>query len=296
MLTSELVRKIRRIEISTRRVVADNFAGRYHSVFKGQGMEFDEVRPYNPGDDVRRIDWNVTARTGSPYVRRYHEERETTVMLVLDASGSADFGSTGRLRRELAAELAAVLSYAATTNNDKVGTADIHGRHVELLVPPRKGRRHVLRLIRDVLVFEPTGRGTDIGLALDTVNRVLKRQSIVFVISDFLADVESYRRSLAVTNKRHDVVAVHLSDPMEREVADVGLLSLQDAETGEMMLVDTSDPTWRRLFAGRAEQAEADRKTLMARAGVDRIMVAPDRDYVSGLMAFFTARARRLAR
>ena len=295
MLTSELVGKIRRIEISTRRVVADNFAGRYHSVFKGQGMEFDEVRPYNPGDDVRRIDWNVTARTGSPYVRRYHEERETTVMLVLDASGSADFGSTGRLRRELAAELAAVLSYAATTNNDKVGLL-IFTDDVELLVPPRKGRRHVLRLIRDVLVFEPTGRGTDIGLALDTVNRVLKRQSIVFVISDFLADVDSYRRSLAVTNRRHDVVAVQLSDPMEREVADVGLLSLQDAETGEMTLVDTSDPTWRRLFAGRAEQAEADRKTLMARAGVDRIMVAPDRDYVSGLMAFFTARARRLAR
>ena len=295
MLTSELVRKIRRIEISTRRMVADNFAGRYHSVFKGQGMEFDEVRPYNPGDDVRRIDWNVTARIGSPYVRRYHEERETTVMLVLDASGSADFGSTGRLRRELAAELAAVLSYAATTNNDKVGLL-IFTDDVELLVPPRKGRRHVLRLIRDVLVFEPTGRGTDIGLALDTVNRVLKRQSIVFVISDFLADVESYRRSLAVTNRRHDVVAVHLSDPMEQEVADVGLLSLQDAETGEMMLVDTSDPTWRRLFGDRAAQAESDRKTLMARAGVDRIMVAPDRDYVSGLIAFFTARARRLAR
>ena len=295
MLTSELVRKIRRIEISTRRVVHDNFAGRYHSVFKGQGMEFDEVRPYNPGDDVRRIDWNVTARTGSPYVRRYHEERETTVMLALDASGSSDFGSAGRLRRELAAELAAVLSYAATTNNDKVGLL-IFTDGVELLVPPRKGKRHVLRLIRDVLVFEPRGRGTDIGLALDTVNRVLKRQSIVFVVSDFLADVESYGRSLAVTNRRHDVVAVHLSDPMESEVADVGLLSLQDAETGEMMLVDTSDPAWRRLYAGRTGQAETDRKTLMARAGVDRITVAPDRDYVSGLMAFFTARARRQGR
>ena len=295
MLTSELVRKIRRIEISTRRVVHDNFAGRYHSVFKGQGMEFDEVRPYNPGDDVRRIDWNVTARTGSPYVRRYHEERETTVMLALDASGSSDFGSAGRLRRELAAEMAAVLSYAATTNNDKVGLL-IFTDGVELLVPPRKGKRHVLRLIRDVLVFEPRGRGTDIGLALDTVNRVLKRQSIVFVVSDFLADVESYGRSLAVTNRRHDVVAVQLSDPMEREVADVGLLSLQDAETGEMMLVDTSDPAWRRLYAGRAGQAETDRKTLMARAGVDRITVAPDRDYVSGLMAFFTARARRQGR
>ena len=295
MLTSELVRKIRRIEISTRRVVHDNFAGRYHSVFKGQGMEFDEVRPYNPGDDVRRIDWNVTARTGSPYVRRYHEERETTVMLALDASGSSDFGSAGRLRRELAAEMAAVLSYAATTNNDKVGLL-IFTDGVELLVPPRKGKRHVLRLIRDVLVFEPRGRGTDIGLALDTVNRVLKRQSIVFVVSDFLADVESYGRSLAVTNRRHDVVAIHLSDPMESEVADVGLLSLQDAETGEMMLVDTSDPAWRKLYAGRTARAETDRKTLMARAGVDRITVAPDLDYVSGLMAFFTARARRQGR
>ena len=247
MVPAEIFRKVRQIEISTRRLVNDTLAGEYQSVFKGQGMEFREVRQYSPGDEVRSIDWNVTARMSEPYVRRYHEERELSVMLVVDASGSADFGSVRQFKRELAAELAAVLSFAATTNNDRVGLLIFTDR-IELLIPPRKGRRHVLRLIRDMLVFEPQGRGTDIKLALDTVNLVLRRHSVVFLVSDFLADPEQYRQALAVTNRRHDVVAMDLHDPMERDIPDVGLLVLEDAETGALRQVDTSSRRWRNEF------------------------------------------------
>ena len=189
MLTSELMSKIRRIEIRTRRLVNDSFAGDYHSVFKGRGMAFDEVRPYSPGDEIRTIDWNVTARTGEAYVKQFTEERELTVMLVVDMSGSGDFGSVNRFKRELAAELTAVLAFAATTNNDKVGLLIFTDR-VELYIPPRKGRRHILRLIRELLAFQPQNRGTDIKLALDTVNQMLQRRGIIFLVSDFLDDPE----------------------------------------------------------------------------------------------------------
>ena len=295
MLTTELIRKIRQIEISTRHLANDSFAGEYQSVFRGQGMEFDEVRPYYAGAEVRTIDWNVTARMGTPYVRRYHEERESTVILLVDASGSADFGTVGRFKRELAAELAAVLSFAATTNNDKVGLLIFTDR-IELLVPPRKGRRHVLRLIRDMLVFQPQGRGTDIKLALDTINLVLKRRSIIFLVSDFLADPAAYRRALAVTNQRHDVVAVDLHDPLEHEIADVGLLALEDAETGELAWIDSSNPEWRAAFTARVEQMESAKLELFRSFGVDRIQVTTDKDYVAGLTGFFKQRARRLKR
>ncbi len=295
MLTPELLRKIRQIEISTRHLVQDTFAGDYHSVFKGQGMEFDEVRLYSPGDEVRRIDWNVTARMGTPYVRRYHEERELTVMLVVDASGSGDFGSSGQFKRDLAAELTAVLSFAATTNNDRVGLLIFTDR-VELLIPPRKGRRHVLRLIREMLVFKPQGRGTDVRLALDTINLVLKRKGIVFLVSDFLLDTESYRRSLATTNQRHDVVAVDLGDPLERQIPSVGLVALEDAETGVLSWVDTSSRRWREAFGARVEGHEEAKRQLFAGLSVDRVQVMTDRDYVAGLSAFFKARSRRLSR
>ena len=293
MLTPELIRKIRHIEISTRHLVMDSFGGDYQSVFRGQGMEFDEVRPYNPGDEVRRIDWNVTARTGEAYVRRYREERESTVMLVVDASGSADFGTVGRFKRELAAELAAVLSFAATTNNDRVGLLIFTDR-VELYIPPRKGRRHVLRLIREMLVFQPQGIGTDIKLALDTINLVLKRKGIVFLISDFLADPESYRLPLAVTNRRHDVIAVDLHDPLEQKMAGVGLVALEDAETGTLSVVDTSSRTWREAFAREVERLQASKNEVFVKLGVDCIDATTDRDYVAGLTAFFKKRARRL--
>ena len=292
MLSSDLFRKIRQIEIRTRRLVNDTFAGEYHSVFKGRGMAFDEVRPYLPGDEIRTIDWNVTARMGDPYVKRYSEERELTVLLVVDASGSGDFGSVGRFKRELAAELTAVLAFAATSNNDKVGLL-IFTSQVELFIPPRKGRKHILRLIRELLAFQPQQRGTDIRLALDSVNRLLKRRAIVFVVSDFLADPDSYRGVLTVANKRHDVVAVDLRDPLETEIADVGLLALEDAETGEVVWVDTSSKRWRTAFAERQAALAAAKQQVFNRAQVDRIPITTATDYVVPLATFFQRRVAR---
>ena len=295
MLTGDLIARIRRIEITTRKLVNDGFAGEYQSVFKGRGMEFDEVRQYHPGDDVRTIDWNVTARTGEPYVKSYIEERELTVMLVVDVSGSGDFGTRNRFKRELAGELAAVMSFAATTNNDKVGLLLFTDR-VESLVPPRKGRSHVLRMVRDLLVFQPVGSGTDIRLALDTVHQMLKRRSIVFLISDFLADPESYRQAMLVTNRRHDVVAFDLNDPLEREIADVGILALEDAESGQLRWVDTGSREWKQEFSEKVARLEEDKKELFTAAGVDRISVTTERDYVAEVGAFFKDRRRRLGR
>ena len=293
MLTSELMSKIRRIEIRTRRLVNDSFAGDYHSVFKGRGMAFDEVRPYFPGDEIRTIDWNVTARTGEPYVKKYTEERELTVMLLVDMSGSGDFGSVNRFKRELAAELTAVLAFAATTNNDKVGLL-IFTDQVELYIPPRKGRRHVLRLIRELLAFSPQNRGTDIKLALDTMNDIVKRHSIVFLVSDFLDDPARYRKALAMTNRRHDIIAVDLTDPLESNIANVGLLTLEDAETGDMIWVDTSDKKWQQAFHQRVAKLENEKYQAFVRASVDRIAVGTDKDYINPLTAFFQQRAKRI--
>ena len=295
MLTDDLIARIRRIEITTRKLVNDSFAGEYHSVFKGRGMEFDEVRQYHPGDDVRTIDWNVTARTGEPHVKSYVEERELTVMLAVDLSGSGDFGTRNRFKRELAVELAAVMSFAATTNNDRVGLLLFTDR-VESLVPPRKGRSHVLRMVRDLLVFQPVGSGTDIRLALDTVHQMLKRRSIVFLVSDFLADPESYRQAMLVTNRRHDVVACDLSDPMEHEIADVGIMALEDAESGQLRWVDTGSSEWRREFLERVARVEEGKNDVFIAAGVDRIRVTTARDYVPEVGAFFKTRLRRLSR
>ncbi|MCH8825794.1 MAG: DUF58 domain-containing protein [Chloroflexi bacterium] len=295
MLTPELMRKIRRIEITTKHLVADTFAGDYHSVFKGQGMEFDEVRPYLPGDEVRSIDWNVTARMGTPFVRRYREERELSAMIIVDASGSFDFGSRGQFKRDLAAELVAVLSFAATTNNDKVGLLIFTDR-IELLIPPRKGRSHVLRLVREMLVFEPQGRGTDVKLALDTINLVLKRRSVLFLISDFLTDPEVYRKPLASTNRRHDVVVVDLYDPLEEEIARVGLLALEDAETGELKWVDTNSRKWRESFQRRVQRLEYAKNQVFTSLNVDRVKITTAEDYVASLTAFFKERSRRAPR
>jgi uncharacterized protein (DUF58 family) len=285
--------KIRHIEIRTRRLVNDSFAGEYHSVFKGRGMEFDEVRPYTPGDEVRTIDWNVTARTGHPYVKRFVEERELTVMLLVDASGSGDFGSEGKFKRELAAELASVLSFSATTNKDKVGLM-IFTDKVELYIPPRKGRRHVLRLVRELLAFEPENDGTDIKMALDSINQILKRRSIVFLVSDFLDEPESYQKALYMANRKHDVIAVDLNDPLETNIANVGLLALEDAESGEFVWVDTSNPTWQKTFAQQTNQFSDAKKKVLANAGVDQIYINTDQDYVKALTIFFQKRAERL--
>ena len=293
MLSSDLISKIRHIEIRTKRLVNDSFAGEYHSVFKGRGMEFEEVRPYQPGDDVRTIDWNVTARTGEPYVKRFVEERELTVMLVVDASASENFGSVQRFKRELAAELTAVLSFAATTNNDRVGLL-IFTDQVELYIPPRKGRKHVLRLIRELLAFEPQHKGTDIKLALDTVNHILKRRSIIFLVSDFLAAPESYRTAMAVTNRRHDLIAVDLHDPLEKTMGNVGLLALEDPETGEIVWADTGSKAWRAAFQQRSDALRTNTTRGFRQAGVDRIDVATNQDYVTPLTAFFQERYHRI--
>jgi uncharacterized protein (DUF58 family) len=295
MLSPELMKKIRRIEIRTRRLVNDSFAGEYHSIFKGRGMEFDEVRPYQVGDEIRTIDWNVTARTGEPYVKRYVEERELTVMLLVDASGSEDFGSVQRFKRELAAELAAVLAFAATTNNDRVGLL-IFTDQIELIIPPRKGRKHVLRLIRELLAFKPKGRGTDIKLALDTVNRILKRRGILFLVSDFIADADKYRRALAVTNHRHDLIAIDLYDPLEKDIQDVGLLSLQDPETGEVVWADTSSKAWRQSYQQRLQLLEMDKQRIFRQSKVARIKIGTNEDYTNPLMTFFDERAKRIRR
>ena len=295
ILTEELAEKIKRIEITARHLVTDSLAGEYHSVFKGMGMEFDEMRPYSLGDDVRRIDWNVTARMNTPYIRKYQEERELTVFLAVDASGSSDFGTTGQFKRELAAELAAVLSFAATTNNDKVGLL-VFTDKPELIVPPRKGKRHVLRMVRDLLVFTPEGSGTSIESALDTINRVVKRRSIIFLISDFLVEPESFRSSLAATNRRHDIIALDLHDPMEHQIPDVGLMVLEDAETGELEWVDTSNKAWKEAFEARVLDLEQQKRRLLSSLSIDHIQISTDKDYVVELNEFFARRSRRRAR
>jgi uncharacterized protein (DUF58 family) len=295
MLTSELMRKIRRIEIHTRHLVNESFAGEYHSIFKGSGMEFDEVRPYTPGDDIRSIDWNVTARMGSPYVKRFVEERELTVVLLVDASASGDFGSVGRFKRDLAAEVAAVLSFCATTNQDKVGLLIFTDR-VERFIPPHKGRRHVLRIIRELLAFTPQGYGTDISLALDTVNRLLKRRSIIFLVSDFMAAPQRYQSGLAITNRRHDVIALDINDRLEEYIPPAGLLALEDAESGATQFVDTSNPAWRRAFAEHVQHLKDEKKAVLRTCGVDHIAIQTGVDYAPALTAFFHQRARRLRR
>ena len=293
MFSTELMKQIRRIEIRTRRLVDDSFAGEYHSVFRGRGMEFDEVRPYLSGDEVRTIDWNVTARMGQPYVKQYVEERELTVMLMVDASGSGDFASVGRFKRELAAELAAVLSFSATTNRDKVGLM-IFTDKVELYIPPRQGRRHVLSLISALLAFKPEGTGTDLKLALDSMNQILKRRSVIFLVSDFYDDADRYSKSLFMANRKHDVIAVDLHDPLETDIADVGMLALEDAESGELVWVDTSDPAWRQLLARETAAWETARRRALASAGVDRVEIHTDQDYAKALTVFFQKRNKRI--
>lgn len=293
MLTAETLARIRRIELHTRRLVNDSFAGAYHAVFKGRGIAFDTVRAYEPGDDVRDIDWNVTARTGEPFIKRYTEERELTVMLVLDASASCLFGTVNRPKRDLAAELGAVLAFAAIINNDKVGLL-VFSDKVELHIAPRKGRKHVLRLIRDLLAAQPVNRGTDISMALRTINQSLRRRAIVFLISDFLASDQEYKRDLMVTSRRHDVIAVVLSDPREQTWPGVGLVGLRDAETSTVKWVDTAPRDWQRKFEAQARRFQKMRDTTLNQAEVDRIDIPLNGDYVQALTRFFQQRERRL--
>jgi len=290
VLSREQLRTVRKIQIRTSHLVTDLFAGQYHSVFKGRGMEFAEVRLYQPGDEIRTIDWNVTARTGVPHVKRYAEERELTVMLLVDASASTRFGSVSQLKSALAAELGALLAFSAITNNDKVGLVIFTDR-IELALPPRKGTHHVLRVIREVLSTRPAGRGTDVAGALEHLTRVTKRRCVVFVVSDFLDP--GCRRALGVASRRHDVIAVVLDDPREAELPDVGLVELEEAETGERYVVDTGSRRVRDAFARQAVAARAERDRMLRAAEVDAIVVRTDRPYAEVLLRFFRMRERR---
>ena len=289
-LPPDIIRRVRRIEIRSRRLVNSLFVGEYHAVFRGRGIEFSEVREYVPGDDVRTIDWNVTARLGAPYVKKFVEERELTVQLIVDVSASGAFSSVGKSKREVAAEISALLALAATENQDRVGLLAFTDR-IEKYVPPAKGRQHVLRLVRELLGLTPTGRGTSIATAFDYVSRILRRRAVIFVISDFM-DTAPYEASLRVLAGRHDIIAVALSDPREFELPDAGLIELEDAESGATMLVDTSDPRVRAHYREAAERARAERIHIFRANGIDTIEVSTASPYVEPLMAFFRRRER----
>ena len=290
-----ILKKIRRIELKTRGLVAATFSGQYRSVFKGRGMNFEEVREYQPGDEVRAIDWNVTAKfgevRGEAYVKKFTEERELTVMLVVDVSASGDFGSVHLSKRELAAEVACLLAFSAIRNNDKVGFI-LFSDHVELFIPPKKGRLHTLRLIREIVYFEPKGRGTLPATALDYLNQVVHRRSVVFLISDFQAP--DFSKALGVTSRRHDLIAIPIIDPREEELPDVGLLTLEDAETGEQLEINTSDRTTRLAFLKSVDQRTTERSRNFRQKRIDAISLKTNEDYVPALRAFFRNRERRL--
>ncbi len=291
MVPKEVLKNIRRIQITTSRMVSDVFAGQYQSVFKGKGMEFDEVREYLPGDEIRAIDWNVTARMGHPYVKKFVEERELTVMLMLDMSSSCFFGTSKQLKIGLAAEICSLLAFSAIRNNDKVGLIIFTDR-IEKFVPPRKGARHVLRVIREALYFKPEGTSTDITAALQYLNGVTTRKTVTFIISDFYA--QGYKRMLAVANKRHDIIAITITDPRELDLPDVGIIALDDVETGERFTVDTSKASVRRQYAEQGRMRMKERAGLFGSIGVDSIDLRTDMPYVQSLIQFFRKRERRM--
>lgn len=290
MLSPELVKKIRQIQIYTSRMVNASFAGQYESVFKGRGMEFDEVREYMPGDDIRSIDWNVTARTGKAYIKRFVEEREMTVMFAVDLSASGDFGTVERVKNELAAEFCAVLAFAATRNNDKVGLVIFTDR-IELFIPPKKGSGHVLRLIRELLCFEIPKRRTNISGTVEYLQKVLKKRATIFLVSDFIDT--GFKKPLSFLNKRHDVIAVAVGDRAERELVGAGIMEVADAESGEVMLVDTSSAKFRKRYAAQARKRHDGLRELFRSIKVDCIDVSTGRAYIHDLVRFFHMRHGR---
>ncbi|HEG43538.1 MAG TPA: DUF58 domain-containing protein [Phycisphaerales bacterium] len=290
MLTPELVKKIKQIQIYSLRMVNASFAGQYESVFKGRGMEFNKVREYVPGDDIRSIDWNVTARTGKPYIKNFVEEREMTVMFAVDLSASGDFGTVERVKNELAAEFCAVLAFAATRNNDKVGLVIFTDR-IELFIPPKKGSKHVLRLIRELLYFKMPRRRTDVPMAVEYLQKVIKKKATVFLVSDFIAT--NIKKPLALLNKRHDVVAVAVEDRAERGLKPAGLVEFEDAETGQVRLVDTSSAKFRKRYSLRAGKRRDELERMLRSIKVDSINIATDRPYIQDVVRFFHMRHRR---
>jgi len=291
LLNRELLKKVKKIELSTRHLVNEVFGGEYHSVFKGRGMEFAEVREYTPGDEIRTIDWNVSARTGTPYVKLFEEERELTVMIMVDASASGAFGTRGQMKRNLAAELSAVLAFSAVKNNDKVGLI-IFTDEVEKFIPPRKGRSHVLRVIREVLDHEPKHQGTNIQAALEYMNRVVRKRSVVFLISDFLD--EGYDKGLKQSSRKHDMLSFHLHDPWELELPDLGLIQLHDSETGETSLLNTGKASIRAAFNKSSKRRFNELQTFFKNNRLDYLAIRTDESYVDPLIHFFRKRALRI--
>ncbi|MBI5555861.1 MAG: DUF58 domain-containing protein [Elusimicrobia bacterium] len=291
MLPKEVIQKIRRIEIKTSRLVTDIFAGQYQSVFKGRGMEFDEVREYQPGDEIRSIDWNVTARMGHPFVKKFVEERQLTVLLLLDVSGSSYFGSGRQLKRELAAELCGVLAFSALKNNDRVGLL-IFSDRIESFITPRKGLRHVLRVVREALYTKPQGKETDIKMALEYLNRVIRKRAVCFLISDFInADC---KRELKIARQHHDLIAVTITDPRETELPNAGIIRIEDAETNQTAYLDTSDKKVREEFFSNSQRWLEERIRMIRKAGVDNIDIRTDQPYTEAIIRFFRAREKRL--
>ncbi len=290
MIPKEILKKVKRIEIQTRGVVNDVFSGEYHSVFKGRGMEFSEVREYQLGDDVRTIDWNVTARMGRPFVKIFEEERELTVILLVDVSSSGEFGTVQQMKGEIAAEICALLAFSAIKNNDKVGLV-IFTDEVEKFVAPKKGKSHVLRVVREILYHRPKGRGTNIGKALQFLSHITHRRAVVFLVSDFINT--DYEKALQIANRRHDIIAISITDPRERELPDVGFIELEDAETGETYLLDTTDPAVRRDIAVRSKENALVREKLFRSIQVDHIDISTQQSYIEPLIRFFRMRAKR---
>ncbi len=288
MDTAELLKKVRKIEIKTRRLSRNLFTGGYHSAFKGRGMSFSEVRQYQFGDDIRAIDWNVTARTGEPHIKIFEEERELTVMLLVDVSGSSFFGTTGQFKQEILTEICALLAFSADNNNDKVGLLLFSDRN-ELFISPKKGRQHMLRIIRELLNVQPTDRGTDLTGAFQYTRNVLKKRSVCFILSDFWA--EGYDAALRVLARRHDCVGIHCWDPRERKLPDVGLLKVRDAESGRQKWLDTTDPELRHFYAERFEDNRARAISAFRRAGADFMSLQSTDSYASALLQFFEKRA-----
>ena len=288
METSELLKKVRKIEIKTKGLSRHIFSGEYHSAFKGRGMSFSEVRNYQYGDDVRNIDWNVTARTGDPHIKIFEEERELTVMLMIDMSQSAFFGSNTQMKNELLTEISAVLAFSAINNNDKVGVL-LFSDCIEKFIPPKKGKQHILRIIRELINFEPTGQGTDIGKALEYFNNLIKKRSTCFLLSDFLS--RDYEKALRIAARRHDIIGLHLFDPREQELPDVGLIRALDAETGKTNWVDTSVASVRQQYADWFVANFQYFKTTFAKSGADIISIRTDESYVNAMLKFFKKRS-----
>ena len=290
MLSKELLKQVRQIEIRTKGLVNQVFSGEYHSVFKGRGMEFSEVREYNFGDDIRNIDWNVTARFGHPYIKIFEEERELTVILLVDLSGSLAFGTIDKTKQQLAAELSAILAFSALKNNDKVGLF-LFSDKIEKFIPPRKGRKHVLRIIRDLLSFKPQGKGTNIKLALEHMNHAIKKKSIVFLISDFID--EGYEKVLRIVGKKHDLIGIVLNDQRERSIPKIGLTKFTDTETGRERWLDTSSSKFQKSLKNYYERLISERKSLFLRSRLDSIEIKTGENYVLPLVNFFRLRERR---